>query len=588
MDWKKWGSPEPAKKGRVTVLKGIGISPGIDMGRAVIIERFALCYQEAQIDSAEIEVELSRFEKARAESEQQIDEIVRSFDIACEKDKYDIFESHYQIVRDPVFIHKIRTLVKEKQIRSESAVNEVAEEFAAKLECMNDEMFKTRAGDIRDVGSRIVKNILGLPADKFIHLSEPSVIVAKDLSPSEIAALDRKKIKAFAIGSGGKTSHVAIMARCMGIPAVGGLGLDLSLIEEQDFVIVDGDRGEVIPHPDEAVSQEYLSRREAILSEQKELERFRTLPAVTGDIKRRVEVSANIGFLEDCGDIEKFGADGVGLYRTEFLFMDQKCWPDEETQYREYKRIVEKVAPLPMIIRTLDIGGDKNLAYMEIPHEENPFLGLRALRLCFDRPEVFRAQLRALLRASVFGNVKIMFPMVSSLEEVRKAKAFLEAAKNELRAEGIPYAENIEVGIMIEIPAAAVIADLLIQEVDFFSIGTNDLIQYTVAADRMNRHVANLYDPFNPAVLRLIKHVIDVSHQNGKWTGMCGEMAGMPEAAALLVGMGLDEFSMAAISIPGFKRKLAGFTYEDAVTAAEKALRLDSAEEIRQMLLRDK
>ncbi len=566
------------------MLKGIGISSGIDMGRAVLLKRFTCSFEDALIDSREIDSEILRFERARASSEEQLKKIVGSNDPVHEKEKHDIFEAHYQIVKDPIFIEKIKNMISEKLKKPEGAVSAVSEEFASALERMEDEMFKARAGDIRDVGNRLLKNLLGLPTDINTQLEAVSVIVAPDLTPSEIASLDRSRVRAFVLGAGGKTSHVAIMARCMGIPAVAGLGLDLSLIEEEDYVIVDGDKGEVIPHPDKAVQLDYLNRRARFLQEQKDLEIFRTLPAVTSDGKKRVEVTSNIGFYEECADLKKYGSEGVGLYRTEFLFMDQTRWPNEETQYREYRKVIEKAAPLPVIVRTLDIGGDKNLSYMEIPHEENPFLGLRALRLCFDRPQVFITQLRAILRAALSGKVRVMFPMVSSLSDLKKAKSYLDEAKGQLFREKIPYSDDVEVGIMVEIPAAAIVAEDLIGEVDFFSIGTNDLIQYTVAADRMNRHVAYLYDYFNPAVLKLIKHVIDVSHRHGKWTGMCGEMAGSIEAAVILAGMGLDEFSMASSSIPAFKKKLASVTYDEAVRAAEEALSLQSAEQIRQML----
>jgi phosphotransferase system enzyme I (PtsI) len=442
---------------------------------------------------------------------------------------------------------------------------------------------KERAADIKDVGERIVKNILGISTDSFIF-SEKVIIIAKDLTPSDTAQMDKDKVLAFATDMGGRTSHTAIMARSLEIPAVVGLVNITDKVQDGDLVVIDGNKGVVYINPDKSILKEYETSKRAYLEYRKQLKELKDLPAETRDKLRRVELSANIGTPRDVKGALENGAEGVGLYRTEFLYMDREALPTEEEQFEAYREVIEKMAPRPIIIRTLDIGGDKKLSYLDMPEELNPFMGWRAIRMCLDRPEILKTQLRAILRASVYGNAKIMYPMVSGSEEVRRANTILNEAKQELKAENISFDENLEVGIMVEIPSAAVTADILAKEVDFFSIGTNDLIQYTIAVDRMNEHISHLYEPLHPAVLRLIRNVIDASHKAGKWTGMCGEMAGDTSATAVLLGMGLDEFSMSASSIPQVKKIIRSLTYEQAKQIAQKALSMDKPEEIRDMV----
>jgi len=566
------------------MLRGLGVSPGIEIGKAFMISNSVVTYDHCCIKQENVSEEIERLKAAFKTSEEQINMIIEKIDMEKETEKHQIFMAHLEIIRDPVLTEKGEKNISNKFMSAEQATAEVINEFALMMEAMEDPVFVERAADIRDIGNRVLKNLVGIPLDEDAPIHQTGIIIADDLTPSMFANLDRSKVLAIVTGTGGKTSHVAIMARCMGIPAVAGLGDNIRQIAQGDLVIVDGYKGHIIVNPGSGIKNQYLEKIQEKAAEDRRLEAYKNTCAVTSCKLRRVEVSANIAFAEECEEVLKNGAEGVGLYRTEFLYMDQKDWPDEETQFQEYKKIISKMAPLPVIVRTLDIGGDKNLPYMGIPHEDNPFLGLRAIRLCFARPEMFLTQLRALLRASVFGKMRIMFPMISSVEEVRKAKEFIREAKRQLEEKQQAYDDNIEIGIMVEIPSAAIAADTLAQEVDFFSIGTNDLVQYTVACDRMNKEIASLYDYFNPAVLMLIKNVIEASHKYCKWTGMCGEMAGSLEAAAILVGLGLDEFSMSASAIPRFKEHLSKISYSKAVRITEKAFELATAGEIREMI----
>ncbi|NLZ54826.1 MAG: phosphoenolpyruvate--protein phosphotransferase, partial [Thermoanaerobacteraceae bacterium] len=473
--------------------------------------------------------------------------------------------------------------IETESITADNAVSQVVKNYVEVFSNMEDEYMKERAADIKDVGERIIKNLLGISTDSFT-LSEKVIIIARDLTPSDTAQMDKDKVLAFATDMGGRTSHTAIMARSLEIPAVVGLVDATVRVRDGDNVIVDGNKGIVYINPDESILKEYEILKQNYIEYRKQLKELKDLPAETRDKLRRVELSANIGTPRDVKGALENGAEGVGLYRTEFLYMDRDALPTEEEQYKAYREVIEKMAPRPIIVRTLDIGGDKKLSYLDMPEELNPFLGWRAIRMCLDRPQILKTQLRAILRASVYGNAKIMYPMVSGLNEIKRANTILNEAKEELKAEGIPFDDNIEVGIMVEIPSAAVTADILAREVDFFSIGTNDLIQYTLAVDRMNEHISHLYEPLHPAVLRLIKNVIDASHKAGKWTGMCGEMAGDTCATAILLGMGLDEFSMSAFSIPQVKNIIRSLTYEEAKQIAQKALSMNNPEDIRNMV----
>jgi phosphotransferase system enzyme I (PtsI) len=450
---------------------------------------------------------------------------------------------------------------------------------------MDDEYMKERAADIKDVGGRLMRNALGLKEQDLSLINEDTVVIAYDLTPSDTATMNKEKVLGFATDIGGRTSHTAIMARSLEIPAVLGLKSITQEVKDKDLVIVDGIEGVVIVNPDEKTQKEYLDKKAEYEAFIRELAELKDLPAKTLD-GHEVELVGNIGTPKDVEGVLRNGGSGVGLYRTEFLYMDSDTMPDEEKQYKAYKEVFESMGDHPVIIRTLDIGGDKNLPYLQLDEEMNPFLGLRAVRLCFVEKELFKTQLRAILRASAFGNAHIMFPMISNVQEVRQAKAILEECKQELREEKISFDENIKVGIMVEIPSAAVTADIIASEVDFFSIGTNDLCQYTLAVDRMNETVSYLYQPLSPAILRLVKMVIDASHNagGGKFTGMCGELAGDPHAALILLGLGLDEFSMSASSVPQIKKIIRSVNKKDAEIIAEKALKLSTEEEVKAMV----
>jgi phosphotransferase system enzyme I (PtsI) len=566
------------------MYQGIAASPGIEIGKAFVLKEIEIKINTANIEEDKIDGEIKRLEEGIAKSREQLIKIREKAERELGKDKAQIFDAHIMVLDDPIFMDEIREKIKSERITAENAISQVAKKYVDMFNSMEDEYLKERAADIKDVSERLIKNVLGIPIQSLADLAEEVIVIARDLTPSDTAQMDKEKVKAFATDMGGRTSHTAIMARSLEIPAVVGLGSISNEVSEGDTVIVDGNKGIVLVNPSEDTLRQYNELKLEYQRYKEELKKLKDLPAETKDGKRRVELAANIGTPKDVKGALEHGAEGIGLYRTEFLYMDRETLPDEEEQFQAYKQVAEAMNPRPVIIRTLDIGGDKKLPFLEMPEELNPFLGWRAIRMCLDNPELFKVQLRAILRASHYGNIKIMYPMISSLSELRRANTILEEAKDELRREGIPFDENLEVGIMVEIPSAAITADILAKEVDFFSIGTNDLIQYTLAVDRMNEKIANLYEPFHPAVLRLIKNVIDASHRAGKWTGMCGEMAGDPLAAPILLGMGLDEFSMSATSISQVKKVIRSLTYDQAKEIANKALEMESPGEIKEMV----
>ncbi len=565
------------------MIKGIAASPGIEIGKAHVIKPQEVVINTASITREAVDEEIKKLEEAICASKLQLEQIKQKTEKELSRDKAEIFNAHLMILEDPVFLDEIKSKIKTELITADNATAQVVKKYIKTFEDMKNAYMKERSVDIKDVGSRIIKNVLGITSDSF-SFTERVIIIARDLTPSDTAQMDKDKVLAFATDMGGRTSHTAIMARSLEIPAVVGLKNITDKVKDGDIVVIDGNDGIVYINPDDSILQKYKKLQQDYLEYRNKLKELKELPAETSDKLRKVEISANIGTPKDVKGAIENGAEGVGLYRTEFLYMDRETLPTEEEQFNAYREVIEKMAPRPIIIRTLDIGGDKKLTYLDMPEELNPFLGWRAIRMCLDRPSILKTQLRAILRASAYGNAKIMYPMVSGTEEVRRANAILNEAKQELKAEGIPFDENLEVGIMVEIPSAAIAADILAKEVDFFSIGTNDLIQYTLAVDRMNEHISYLYEPLHPAVLRLIKNVIDASHKAGKWTGMCGEMAGDTSATAILLGMGLDEFSMSASSIPQVKKIIRSLTYDEAKQIAEKALSMNEADEIRNMV----
>lgn len=526
--------------------KGIPASKGYAIGNVVIQEEEEIIVIDTKI--TDLPKELERLDLAVNASREQLIVIKDKAEIEMGAEKAAVFESHIMLLDDPEFIGAIKNDVETNLINAEKALQDTTAAFLSIFEEMEDEYMKERASDIKDVARRILKNLSGKGKQDLSLGYSKSVVVAHDLTPSDTAQLDKSKTVAFLTDIGGKTSHSAIMARTLEIPAIVGLRDITKLVKNGDLVIVDGTEGLVFINPDAATLKEYEEKKIAFEAEKEELKKLLNIET-RSKAGKRIEVVGNIGKKEDVLKVLENGGEGVGLFRTEFLYMDRDSMPTEEEQFEAYKFVAEKLEGKPLVIRTLDIGGDKKLSYLPMPEEMNPFLGYRAIRLCLDRTDIFKVQLRALLRASAYGNLKIMFPMISSIDEFVSAKALLAECAEELKKEAIPYNENLETGIMIEIPSAAIMADEFAKHVDFFSIGTNDLIQYTLAADRMNEKISYIYNPMHPAVLRLIKMTIDAAHKEGKWCGMCGEMAGDESAIATLVSYGLDEFSMSASAI---------------------------------------
>ncbi|NME83523.1 phosphoenolpyruvate--protein phosphotransferase [Clostridium sp. SM-530-WT-3G] len=531
--------------------KGIAASKGYAIGKVFLQEHEEIVVTDAKI--SDIAAEKEKLQKALDESKSQLETIKAKALEEMGAEKAEVFEAHITLLDDPEFTGAMMSEIESNSVNGLKAIQSVADSFVAIFESMDNEYMRERAADIKDVSKRILANFAGKGGDGFAITENNTVVVAHDLTPSDTAGLDRTKVVGFITDIGGRTSHAAIMARTLEIPAVLGLGDITKCVKNGDMVIVDGITGDVIINPSEEVLAEYQAKKEKFQAEQEELKKLINVKTTTKS-GRRIEVCGNIGKPEDVLGVIANGGDGVGLFRTEFLYMDRDSAPTEEEQFEAYKFVLEKMEGKQVVIRTLDIGGDKTLPYLPLPKEMNPFLGYRAIRLCLDRKEIFKVQLRALLRASVYGKLAVMFPMISGLEEFEQAKEVVEECKAELRAEGKEYSDDIQWGIMVEIPAAAVYADELAKHVDFFSIGTNDLIQYTLAADRMSEKVSYLYNPMHPAVLRLIKMTIDGAHKHGKWVGMCGEMAGDEAAIPTLVEYGLDEFSMSATSILNAKK----------------------------------
>ena len=551
-------------------LQGIAASDGIAIAKVYTLTEPDLTVTKVTVEDSEKEV--SRLDDALAASIKDVELIKETALKNLGEEEAQVFDAHLMVLSDPELIGQVKDSITSNKVNAESALKEVTDMFISIFAGMEDNPYmQERAADIRDVSKRVLAHLLGVKIPSPATIKDEVIIVAADLTPSDTAQLNRQYVKAFVTDIGGRTSHSAIMARSLEIPAIVGTKEVTSIAKDGDIIIVDGLSGDVFLNPSEEVVAEYRAKAEAFAAQQAEWEKLKDSKTYTKD-GHQVELAANIGTPKDLEGVVNNGAEGVGLYRTEFLYMDSHEMPTEEDQFEAYKAVLEGMNGKPVVVRTMDIGGDKELPYLPLPHEMNPFLGYRAIRISLNEPAMFRTQLRALLRASVYGKLRIMFPMIATLNDFRGAKALLEEEKAKLIAEGVAVSDDIQVGIMIEIPAAAVLAHQFAKEVDFFSIGTNDLIQYTMAADRMNERVSYLYQPYNPSILTLIKHVIDSAHKEGKWAGMCGEMAGDQTAVPLLVGLGLDEFSMSASSVLKTRSLISKLTLSDMQALAAKAI----------------
>ena len=562
------------------MYKGTGASPGIALGRALVIEHSELVIEKKTIEN--IDEEIQKLESAVKVSKEELTKVKEKALAELGEHEAEIFEAHLLVLEDPELTGSAISKIRDEKVNADYALNEIKEIFVAMFESMDNEYMRERAADIKDVTNRVLRHILGIKVVDLAGLDEEVVLIAHDLTPSDTATMNKNMVLGFLTDIGGRTSHTAIMARTLEIAAVVGLNDITKKVKDGDYIVFNGDTGEVIVNPDEETKAKYASLKEEFEEYRKSLELLKGQASITTD-GRHVELAGNIGSPNDVEGLIKNDAEGVGLYRTEFLYMDKEdSFPTEEEQYEAYKAVLEGMNNKPIVIRTLDIGGDKELPYFEMEAEMNPFLGYRAIRLCLDRKDIFKTQLRALYRASVHGKLRIMFPMISSLEELLDAKEVIKEVLKELDAENIAYSNDVEVGMMIEIPSAAVISDVLAKHVDFFSIGTNDLIQYTCAVDRMNQKISHLYNQFNPAVLRLIKMVIDNAHKEGKWVGMCGESAGDQRMIPILLGFGLDEFSMSPISILPARKLITSLSYADMQKFADEVLAMGTAKEIKE------
>lgn len=562
------------------MYNGTGASPGIALGKALVIEHSELVIEKRNISN--IEEEIQKLENAVKVSKDELTKVKEKALVELGEHEAEIFEAHLLVLEDPELVDSAISKIRDEKVNADYALNEIKEMFVAMFESMDIEYMRERAADIKDVTNRVLRHILGIKVVDLAGLDEEVVLIAHDLTPSDTATMNKSMVLGFLTDIGGRTSHTAIMARTLEIAAVVGLDDITKKVKDGDYIVFNGDTGEVIVNPDEETKAKYASLKEQFEEYRKSLELLKGQESITTD-GRHVELAGNIGSPNDVSGLIKNDAEGVGLYRTEFLYMDKEdAFPSEEEQYEAYKAVLEGMNNKPIVIRTLDIGGDKELPYFEMEPEMNPFLGYRAIRLCLDRKDIFKTQLRALYRASVHGKLRIMFPMISSLEELLSAKEVIKEVLAELDAEKIAYANDVEVGMMIEIPSAAVISDILAKHVDFFSIGTNDLIQYTCAVDRMNQKISHLYNQFNPAVLRLIKMVIDNAHKEGKWVGMCGESAGDQRMIPILLGFGLDEFSMSPISILPARKLINSLSYAEMQKFGDEVLAMGTAKEIKE------
>lgn len=560
------------------LIKGIAASDGVAIAKAYLLVEPDLTFDKNE-KVTDVEGEVAKFNSAIEASKVELTKIRNNAEVQLGADKAAIFDAHLLVLDDPELIQPIQDKIENENANAATALTDVTTQFVTIFESMDNEYMKERAADIRDVSKRVLSHILGVELPNPSMIDESVVIVGNDLTPSDTAQLNKEFVQGFATNIGGRTSHSAIMSRSLEIPAIVGTKSITQEVKQGDMIIVDGLNGDVIVNPTEDELIAYQDKRERYFADKKELQKLRDADTVTVD-GVHAELAANIGTPNDLPGVIENGAQGIGLYRTEFLYMGRDQMPTEEEQFEAYKEVLEAMNGKRVVVRTLDIGGDKELSYLNLPEEMNPFLGYRAIRLCLAQQDIFRPQLRALLRASVYGKLNIMFPMVATINEFREAKAILLEEKENLKNEGHDISDDIELGIMVEIPATAALADVFAKEVDFFSIGTNDLIQYTLAADRMSERVSYLYQPYNPSILRLVKQVIEASHKEGKWTGMCGEMAGDETAIPLLLGLGLDEFSMSATSILKARRQINGLSKNEMTELANRAVDCATQEEV--------
>jgi phosphoenolpyruvate-protein phosphotransferase (PTS system enzyme I) len=564
-------------------LKGIAAAPGIAIGNAYFYSKDTYAFCTDSIVSSDIDHQIERFMKGREKTKSQLEQIYEKSCADLGEELAEVFAGHIEILMDEELEESVTGIIKNDKVVAEEAIRRAIDEIADVIEQNENQYMKERAVDIRDIGKRLRYATANIELPSMNGLGENTILFSNELTPSDTAQIDKSKVVGIVTETGGETSHVAILARSLEIPAIVGVGKFKDKIRNDDKVIIDANSGTVLFDPGEKTIAQYHEKINIYNDEKKEIAKLKDLPAVTTDGKK-IELFGNIGCEADVKSALSNGAEGIGLFRTEFLYMDKKHMPSEAEQFTAYRVVAEAMKDKPVIIRTMDIGGDKELCYLPVPKEQNPFLGWRAIRMCLDMPEIIQTQLRAILRASHYGKIKIMYPMIISIEEIRALNAILETEKKGLTEKKIPFDENIEVGIMIETPAAAIIASDLVREVDFFSIGTNDLTQYTLAVDRCNEKIAHLYQPLHPSVIRLIKNIIDVSHVHGKWTGICGELGGNEKAVLILVGMGIDELSMSPVSIGRIKKIIRKSSYAELKKIAEQALSLSETSAVIRLL----
>lgn len=565
------------------MITGIAASPGVVFGKALVLKEEPIVLNTQKISAEQVDAEKAKFFAGREKAAAQLTAIKEKARRTLGEEKEAIFEGHLMILEDEELEEEILGYLEEHLVTADVATSKIIDMQVAMLADIDDEYLKERAGDIRDIGNRLLRNILNMHIVDLGDIQEEAILIAYDLTPSETAQLNLDKVLGFITDIGGRTSHTSIMARSLELPAIVGTNNITSLVNTGDLIILDATNNQIHINPSNEQLEAFKAQQAKEQAEKAELAKLKDLPAETLD-EHRIEVVGNIGTIRDVEGVLRNGGEGVGLYRTEFLFMDRNHLPTEDEQFEAYKEVVEAMGGKLVVLRTMDIGGDKELPYLDLPKEMNPFLGWRAVRIGLDRREILDTQLRAVLRASAFGKLAVMFPMIISVEEIRELKSIVATLKEQLRAEGKAFDENIQIGVMVETPSAAVNAHHLAKEVDFFSIGTNDLTQYTLAVDRGNELIAHLYNPLTPSVLNLIKQVIDASHAEGKWTGMCGELAGDVRATALLLGMGLDEFSMSGISVPHVKKLVRNIKFADAKALADAALQQPTAADIEKLV----